>query len=126
MSCPTGYTLRGVAPACCESIKCHASCATCTGPTEYDCLSCYANAELRGGENASYCLCKSGFHYIDNYHACTQPHGASKFHEWIFDACQSDWESNGAYLKGASLANTYDYPSSAHSRGVFLNNKTYF
>ena len=125
-SCPEGMKLQGVAPACCKHV-CHHSCEECSGPEKTDCTSCRDNATVYySSHDAGRCVCQSGYQLSIDYNECVIPHSRAKAHEFIFDSCQSDYESNGVCLVGSSYDSTTPHPLSVHHRGVFFNNKSYF
>jgi proprotein convertase subtilisin/kexin type 5 len=110
LTCKEGFRLSGRAPCGCENRECHSSCATCTGGTEYDCLSCHDNADLHGTDRSSYCECRTGYSIVDDLYGCIETHGTARYHEFVFDCCKKDWESNGVTLLGESLENDWHYP----------------
>ena len=76
-TCDGGYTNAGVSPLVDCQQACHVSCATCSGFTANDCLTCVdSNASVTGGPAA--CLCGSGYYNADTLPLvnCVQCHAA--------------------------------------------------
>lgn len=57
---------------------------------------------------------------------CIIPPVTDKFHEFNFDCCSSELESNGVTLYGDSFDHNHPYPLPVQHRGAFLNNRTYY
>lgn len=72
------------------------------------------------------CVCATGYHLSTDFNRCIIPHSFATYHEFTFDACMSQYESNNVELVGASFDSSEPFPLPVHHRGVFLSNKTYF
>eukprot|EP01017_Pseudomicrothorax_dubius_P045547 TRINITY_DN788_c0_g1_i1.p1 TRINITY_DN788_c0_g1~~TRINITY_DN788_c0_g1_i1.p1 ORF type:complete len:213 (+),score=56.57 TRINITY_DN788_c0_g1_i1:64-702(+) len=60
--CKSGFYAESKAPLKCAKLeKCHDVCATCSGPGQFDCLTCPVNSDLVKKDNGNTCECKKGF-----------------------------------------------------------------
>eukprot|EP00093_Oithona_nana_P005555 05555.XXX_231746_225773_1 [CDS] Oithona nana genome sequencing. len=58
-SCPAEGYYQGTENHQDSCLQCYYSCKTCNGPNDYQCISCYGDAELEESESHKYCHNKS-------------------------------------------------------------------
>lgn len=95
---------------------------------ETDCTVCRDNAQVyaTNGLGGGRCVCSHGYVLSLDFNNCIIPHSTAKSHEFVFDSCGKQYESNDVTLFGDSYDSSMPAPTPVLNRGVFLNNKTFF
>jgi len=124
--CWSRFELAGPAPNYCVH-RCHPSCLTCNGSSHLHCNTCHEGMEIKDKKEMGYCECSPG--YVESSHElyrCVVPAPTDQFHEFSFEDCSYEIESNGVTLTGASFDSHHPRPLPVQHRGAFLNNRTYY